>query len=432
MRVKSERKSVWLVALKFVLALALGWDAASAQTVAHGATPPKGGLGEAPRELKATETIRFPFPSPTVALLWMPCNAEGDIYAVYDTASVRGLTAPPNPTLLPIRELLPDSQTVKEFPVRPLDGYPSSYRVGFNLGPRGHVYGLFIAYRHPHALAQGGGVPVVVKYNDDGSVDSQIKLSGYPSGVLQATVFGVFGDGNFLVTGVLDASSPAQAAKRHYAPPPKGVVVHQPPPGLRPFTGIFDHSGNFLQEMRLPWDVGPGSQASATAARQTGSGHSAGARSNGHHRPEAPPNFASDWLTDLNQTLVVSGTEDNMYLLRPSSPVLLYEISSGGQVTRDVRVKLPARGVRPTEMSRAGNTSMLIAFSGTRVDRKGRVRTITVFAVVDPVTGRITAAYRLPPNANLMPTACAVGPGDFEFVGSTKSSKLKIVKYYPN
>ena len=125
----------------------------------------------------------------------MPSSHQGDIYAAYNTTPpYPGLSTSPASTPLPLRKLSLDSQTITEYAAKSLDGYQSFYRVAFNVGPWGKLYSLYQAYREAHQLS--AFVPsdlVIVKFDDDGSVDSRVKLSGLPSGPMTYLTLGRWG-----------------------------------------------------------------------------------------------------------------------------------------------------------------------------------------------------------------------------------------------
>jgi hypothetical protein len=381
-----------------------------------------------PRELTKGQAVRFPSPAPTGVIAKVPCSQQGDIYAAFNTTPPYPGSLPPDPTSLPVRKLSLDSQTITEYAAKSLDGYQSFYRVAFNVGPWGELYALYKAYRQAHQLS--AFVPsdlVIVKFDDDGSVDSRVKLTGLPSGRLTPTDFDVFADGSFLVTGDLDNSTlPVQEPGESHVP--KIKIVHHPLPGQRPFTGIFDAQGRFVQELHLPGDVGSNPREEVSSEKGLPAGH--GASINGKEQNEAGTS-PSDWPMAIELSLSASDPQNTIYILRPSDPAMLYEISSSGQVVCQARVKLPAKGVSPVQMGLAGKSRLFITFGGTTVDEQGRPHLDMIFARVDPATGKIDATYRLPPDTNLMP-ACADGPNELLFLGSTKNGNLEVVEYSAN
>jgi hypothetical protein len=382
-----------------------------------------------PRDLRREGTVRFPGPAPTGVIAKVPCSQQGDIYASYNTTPpYPGLSATPASTFPPLRKLSLDSRTITEYAPKSLDGYQSFHRVAFNVGPWGKLYALYQAYREAHQLS--AFVPsdlVIVKFDDDGSVDSRVKLSGLPSGRLQPTDFDVFADGSFLLTGDLDTSTlPAQEPGRVHIP--KVKIVHHPLPGHRPFTGTFDAQGRFVQELHLPGDVGsrPSEEAGPEESSPAGQGASVE-----HKEQNGEGASSSDWSMAIDLSLSASDPENNIYLLRASNPAMLYKVSSGGQVIHQAHVKFPAKGVSPVQMNLAGTSRLFITFAGTMVDEQRHVHLVMLFARVDPATGKIEATYRLPPKTKLMP-ACADGPNELLFFGSTKDGSLEVVKYSAN
>ncbi|MDE3137959.1 MAG: hypothetical protein KGL59_15365 [Acidobacteriota bacterium] len=309
-----------------------------------------------------------------------------------------------------------------------MDGYQSFYRIAFNVGPWGNLYALYQAYRQVHQLS--AFVPsdvLIVKFDDDGSVDSRVKLSGLPSGRLLPTDFDAFADGSFLVTGDLYTSTlPVQEPGD--ARVPKVVIQHHTPAGMGSFTGIFDAQGRFVQELHLPGDVKPSVRGEGSPEEGPPADHAASAERKEQTGERAS---SSDWSMAIDLSLSASDRENNIYLLRASNPAILYQVSSSGQVIHQAHVKIPVKGVSPVQMNLAGTSQLFITFAGTTVDEQRHVHIVMLFARVDAATGKIDATYRLPPKTNLMP-ACADGPNELLFLGSTKDGNLEVVRYSAN
>jgi hypothetical protein len=381
-------------------------------------------------ELTKIETFPFPAPAPASILSFIPCFEGNELYVVYgETQNRGGMVLPPSPPSLPVRRLTLDSQGIKQYPRPSLDGYQTAARIAFNVGPLGALYGLFQAYRHVHAVTDSGAQAdyVVVKYNDDGSVDSQAALSGIPSGRLTPHEFEAFPNGTLLVIGILQTvpMSRQQAARiRNPKFLPKGVTGH-PIPGLLPFAGIFDRSGDFMQQLRLGQDAG----SNPGPANGDDEGTEAAQSRNNEARKSpgsVPPK--DRWLLNVGSSLMISGPEGDIYVLWPSNPAVLYEISSGGQVVHKTEIKFPAPNVHPTQMSRAGDSQIFITFMGTEIDKNREMHGITMTALVNPMNGKILSTFQLPPHNGLLP-ACAAGPNELLFIGSLKDNRLEIVKY---
>lgn len=394
------------------------------------------------QELTKAETIPFTVPSAAAASVWNYCDAEGNVYLQYTTAKPRigsgQAVIPANPLGQPVTELLLDSQSTTEFGVRSLSGYRSLTPLAFSVDRLGDVYRLYQA--QPALLPDRGFLSlqnVVVKFNDDGSVDSVFRLHNPPGSMLEVMHFLAFTDGNLLVTGVLGPAPAGQSGEPGTPYTPTFKIVHHAPAGYGPFTGIFDSSGHLVQQLTLPGDVSPNPPATghASEAPQSTRSLAASPRNGAKTESQANPGRApkpTSWVAAVGNSLMAPGPEDTVYLLRASKTPTLYTLSSDGQVIHEARVKgYPAPKAQPINMSAAGQANVMISFHTVTVGKTGNVHYGLIFAVVDPGSGKAIAAYRLPKNSNVL-TACAAGSNDFEFIGSTKHGHMEVVKFTGN
>lgn len=385
-------------------------------------------------DLRQVEAVRFPVHAPVAMSVRNYCDNAGNIYMVYNAARTRKGPVPnalPNLQNEPITKLSLDSQSLTRYTTQQLDGYQSFQRWGFNVDAFGKVYALFYAQRS--SLATNGAGTwrwVIGKFNGDGGVDSIVLLQNPPSGWLQPSQFAAFSDGNFLVTGFVN-SLIAPTSER---PAHKAASFRQ-----TPFTAIFDSSGQFVQEVTLP---GHGHRDVNPSRAPKGSSGKPGTTRGPANRPDAarktedksnpfpiPPGDRRQM--DVVNSFTVSGTQDTVYLLRPSSPAILYTLSSSGQVVHEAHIKYPGPHLFLLSMSAAGQSNVWVQFAGMKASKRGGFRAYFIFALVDPATGEISAVYR-PPSNNGQMFACAAGPDSLEFIGSTKNGQLKVVKYSAN
>lgn len=371
-------------------------------------------------ELQQGETIRFSAPAIGIMQSAMQCGTSGDIFLVYGTNPRAVLASSNGAAPLPIQKVSPVSQVVTPFAVQSLGDYQAFRRSKFSVGRRGTVYALYTAFRHSRGLGIGVELEqlerpahVIVKFNEDGSVDSTIVLENPPAGRLDPMLFDAFPDGQFLVTGTVSVG-----------------------PGLgktTPFTGIFDRSGAFEQQLKLPHDVRPRLHANAGGATTGGSRKAASAprkkvpRSRKGMEAKNPP---VNWQFAVGEGSIFSGPTDNLYLLRKSNPPELYVVSSDGQVVREFRIRPPRPGLSLIEIGPAGEGDLFAQFVGPASKEHGpNGPVLMTFSVIDAASGETLAAYRFPPKVGLLP-GCAEGPNTFEFLGSTKDHKLKVVDFH--
>jgi len=211
------------------------------QRPAQEVTPVPEGSGEeqarVSHELYESGRIQFSAPPPTVDGAGVQCDHDGNIYLIY-AASLQVIY----PLLragvsLPVSKLSLDSKGVVQFPVGQFQGYAEYQRPSFFVDPLGKVEGLVVAYPHERGY-KGPNWPdsLIVKYKDDGTVDSVVKLDPPLGEHFQPWSFAAFLDGNFLVTGAVLSDK--------YMP-------------KQPFTAIFDRGGGFVRLLTLPHDVRP-------------------------------------------------------------------------------------------------------------------------------------------------------------------------------
>lgn len=394
------------------------------------------------QELREVAAISFPTPSPASTLVPDYCDGEGNIYLVYGASNPRGGPVANNPTDLnaqPVTKLTLDSQSLTEYATPSLSGYQSLRRSAFSVDVFGNVYALFRGYRSSFST-QGAGIWswVIVKFDGDGSVDSAVALQNPPSGWLRPLHFEAFASGGFLVTGTVHSSGMSSGQQ----PGTKFAA------GEGPFTGVFDRYGHFVQEVKLPKDILPGSKAEfpdhiplkrrltrkrgapARTGVKPGTANPEGGKTAKGENPATAPSKAN-WATIDDLSVTLPGPEDTVYLLRPSNPAILYAVSSDGQVVHEAHVQYPGRNLRVVDASPAGRSSVVIEFFGTKPDGRGGFRGYFLFSLVDPATGEVTARYKLPGKRSPF-FACATGPNDLEFIRSARNSHLEVEKYSAN
>jgi hypothetical protein len=390
---------------------------AKPQTLAT-ATPPRKPVAPPPRELQREGAIRFPTPAPTYVVAWDHCDEEGNIYVVYSATKTHlgpSPSLPPNLGSEPIRKLSLNSRNLTEYATPSLSGFRTLARVAFSVDRTGNVYGLFRGEPSPLSESGADSWPyIIVKFNDDGSLDSAAVLGKSPFGIVNPYQFAAFASGNFLVTGITYGAAPGTGEK--------------PAGGAGPFAGIFDRQGRFVQEVRLPGDVGPSSKPASVGEKRgkLESGVASGGRGS---QAKTPPQMR--WRIAVDNSILLTGPQDTIYLLRPAHPAMLYKIASDGRVLHQTHIDYPDPNLRLMTASLAGRSRLLINFFGTKADKRGGFLGYSVFATVDSDTGKVTATYKLPSGVSQY-FACATDRGNFEFVGPTNDGNLEVVRYSGN
>ena len=295
------------------------------------------------------------------------------------------------PAGFPITRIEAGSGKLTEFEPASPANYEGYWRPGFYVGPRGSVYALIQAFKHPLAYHKGPNIPsiLVVKYHDDGTVDSVTKLEPPPEFQPEPWAVAAFQDGSFLLTGYLVSGTP-------------GVSKNLMP--TKPFTWVFYPSGAFEAPLALADDIHPPDK------NWTKEGWKGG-----------------EWLMDVQLSRMLGSVGGTVYLYRATDPVRLYAVSAGGSVFREVTIKPPEPGMRPMQASLTGNGEILIQFRGTPT-RKNPMPQI-VLTLADLRTGTVAGNYKIPPGAGA--PACAAPQGGFLFLNESKQGNMQAQTFVP-
>lgn len=153
-------------------------------------------------DLHRAEVIRFNSPGPAVVQSKINCGRGGDIYAVYSSASPREMWS------TPIRRISISSRSVTEYPIPAISGYEKLARASFDVGTDGTLYALLQAYPQSGSKSKSDPVYLIVKYKDDGRLDSYYAIGELPGKRVQPTSLAVFADGSFLISGTTREKTP--------------------------------------------------------------------------------------------------------------------------------------------------------------------------------------------------------------------------------
>lgn len=404
-----RRKALRSCAMPIAAMLSVIPAAYAAKPQSHNVSPNtvQSKRSEAPptRQLYLAGTVPFSAPPPMAIVAGVQCDADGNIYARYSPALPNRFTLPK----LPLTRISLMSRSVVQFHVPTPDGYAFVQSQGFYVEPDGSVYGLLAAYRQqpgPKAVPNFP-VPMVVRYQDDGAVDSVIRLQ-LPQGVhVQPFRLAVFPDGHLLMTGLV-MNSPGRL------PPSTGV-----------FTGIFDRGGGYAGPLTLPDDVKPEPMGHVPVFRPGVSASPGNAGAKGI--PTAPHKSVKAWFLDVMFGLTLGSPDGDIYLIRAGSPARVYVLSSGGTVLRRLMINPPVPGMIPSEASLTSVGALLLQFSqpmGAENAQPSRV-----LALADPSTGKITETYKAPPRAGA--PACVSPEDEILFLREGKAGHLEVAEYLP-
>lgn len=132
--------------------------------------------------------------------------------------------------------------------------------------------------------------------------------------------------------------------------------------------------------------------------------------------------------TAVSRSLAISGDDGFVYLMRATSPVRVYAISSTGDVVHQITVEAPNGGT-PDSGLRVFKNHMVVRFrlncqsAGTGIHCQG-----TEYRVLDATTGERLASYQAD-NTVSGPLACyRPDPDRFQIFSMPRAGKLKIIE----
>jgi hypothetical protein len=145
-------------------------------------------------ELYPVENIDFAAPPPLLVDTGIKCDGRGNIYMVYSDAPQAVLSQRNGIPKLPIQKLSLEHKNAVSFPTPVIQGYQDATRFDFDVDAHGRVYALVAASTVPDEGSQPRVDYLVVRYRDDGTLDSYMKLAQTPREAPRAgTIRGVRG-----------------------------------------------------------------------------------------------------------------------------------------------------------------------------------------------------------------------------------------------
>jgi hypothetical protein len=257
------------------------------------------------------------------------CDADGNLY-------IRKYAAD-RPLLGPIVKIDSDGKRSALFDPAAFTQLALDRADAFSPAPDGGVY----------QIAQAGILKrniYVLHFSSDGSPSTPTRLDAD----LEVYTFAAFADGNFLVSGV---QRDAQKNDRG-----------------RNFTAVFSADGRELAQ--LSFDKSRGDA-------KTGAKPLAGAKET--------PKAAEDAPVQLDVAEAEVGSDGNLYVMRSSSPALVYVIAPSGKIVKTLKVAGPVPGATPGAFHVSGNQMALLFWN-----EETETRTVVV---ADAQTGRRISSY---------------------------------------
>jgi hypothetical protein len=363
------------------------------------------------------------------------CDPSGNIY--YRPAMIAN---PNDMGRSPVVRISADGRKTMTFDI---SGAPELSKSRFSMrdfavSPGGEVYFLGTDFDKRRV--------VIAKFDSDGRYSSTIAVE--PKFVPSRLV--PLGDGGFLVAGSEEAGA---------GDAPKGMPVTTP---RAAFTGILDQSGRLVYRVTLKDDSAESRRAEAEAEKPKpekaaeasapkgaaaeeaprGGAAAGGTPPKGAAAEGAPPKGAAaekaaparspadQWAEILAFTKMVASSDGNAYLMRPSSPPLVYVISPAGEVLRRLTLEGPGNGLEPVDIAVDG---LRIAVFFARVRRAGAEAgpPQQVYALFDAMTGERVASYS--GNATTMSgsAVCYSMSEGFTFLGRGANGRFEIIHAKP-
>jgi len=288
------------------------------------------------------------------------CDADGSLYIPK--------YARDRPRLGPVVKIDPDGKRSALFDPAAFTQLGLDRAYGFSPASDGGMY----------QLAQSGVLKpriYVLQYSADGSPSSSTLLDAE----FEAYTFAAFAEGNFLVSGM------------------KRDLQNKSDRG-RNFTAVFSADGRELAELSFQ-------EPQESAKAQPGKANRAGAE-----KPSP--------TLDLAEAEV--GSDGYLYVMRFSSPALVYVIASSGKIMKTIKVASVLEDALPSGFHVSGN-QMALSFWNENKQRQTVV-------VADGQTGRRIASYA--DAGGLGPSfACfSANDGVFTFLNLGEGNALEVIR----
>jgi len=227
----------------------------------------------------------------------------------------------------------------------------------------------------------------VLHFSADGSPSSATRLDAD----FEVYTFAAFADGNFLLSGV------------------QRDVQDKNDRG-RDFTAVFSADGRELAQLSFE-DPRGAAKASAKA--------DAGAHRNDVQK--VAPKAAEKPAPTLDLAEAEVGSDGDLYVMRVSSPALVYVIASSGKIMRTLKIAAPSPGAVASAFHISGNR-LAISFW----NEESQSQTVVV---ADAQTGRKIASYEDPTGLAL--SCYSANEGVFTFLNLGEGNELEVIRAEP-
>ncbi len=212
-----------------------------------------------------------------------------------------------------------------------------------------------------YRIAQTGGLKpqvYVLHFSSDGSASSSTRLDAD----FEVYTFAAFADGNFLLSGVRRDAQDKNDRGRN-------------------FTAVFSADGRELAQLSFPDPLK--TPAVEKPSPRTSAPTPTPAKNAEPPVAQATPGEKASPILDLADAEV--GRDGYLYVMRGSSPAVVYAIASSGKIMKTIQVPTTVEGGRPSAFHVSGNR-LAVLFQNEDSDRANMV-------VADAETGRKIASY---------------------------------------
>jgi hypothetical protein len=304
------------------------------------------------------------------------CDADGNLY-IRKYAMNR-------PMLGPVVKIDPDGKRIALFDPAAFSQLALDRADAFSAATDGGMY----------QIAQSGALKpriYVLHFSSDGSPASPTLLDAD----FEVYTFAAFANGNFLVSGV------------------KRDVQDRSDRG-RNFTAVFSADGRELERLSFPEVQGQDPQGATKAGtKSNAAGRQNEARKDAEKDAEKPAP-----TLDLADAEV--GSDGNLYVMRGSSPALVYVIAPSGKILKTIKIVAPVRGAVPSAFHVSGNR-LAISF---RNEENESQRVI----VADAQTGRRIASYDDATGVGTSFACYSANDGVFTFLRLGEGNELEVIR----
>jgi len=288
------------------------------------------------------------------------CDADGNLYIPK--------YARDRPLLFPVVKIDPDGKRTALFDAAAFGQLGLDRAGAFSPASDGGLY----------QIAQSGILKpriYVLHFSSDGSPSSPTLLDAD----FEVYTFAAFADGNFLVSGV------------------KRDVQNKNDRG-RTFTAVFSADGRELAQLSF--------QAQQESARASAK--------------KADTNDAEKATPGLDLAEAEVGSDGNLYVMRFSSPALVYVIGPSGKIMKTIKVSSPLPGAMPSAFHLSGNRLALSFWND-----ESESQTVVV---ADAQTGHKIATYADATGVGTSFVCYSANDGVFTFLRLGEGNELEFIR----